>query len=679
MTNPRPTRVAIVGAGPAALAAALDLTKTEALRRQFCVTIYEQGYRAGGKCSGLRRPPFHTIEQNGTHYLFGCYDNAFDLARTAYDELQSTGVQGFGSFEAQFLPRHRIVFRQHFGGLWHDWSIELPPNGLTPGLGEGSLDFLSSRHIAMGVTYLLSIGLDQLAHVTRQPRLAASDHARSLQTALERILSLLPRGRPSSPAGLRAQVGLLRKWRDVSYRALHGYLGTSLLVYRAWVLFDLAASCLIGLLADDIQSPDDLERLNDVDLRDWLAGHGASQETLESAPLRGWYDAVAAYTDGDPSKPNIAAGVSLNALGRALLTYRGALFYSLRSEVADGFIAPLCAALTARGVRFAYFHRLWQVLPSHSADRIAALEFERQAVPKNGDPFSYDPFVQVAGRWCWPAEARQEQLASPAPPDLASFYAPRRGPTVQLEHDRDFDLVVLAIPLPTASAYCARVLDQKVSWRRALAALSSVETQSLRLYLDKSPEALGWRGKPGILSAFLAPFSTWEDNSHTLENQSWPVSLLPQTIASLFGVLRSESSSPGPEDAGYEMRRLADVRREALGFLTKHGCELWPGAREIDSASSFDFACLIDPEKRSGAERLQAQYLRANVGPAERYTTARAGSLRDRLRPDASGYENLFLAGDWTAAGTGTGSVEGAVLSGRVAARAIIERHWHRT
>jgi uncharacterized protein with NAD-binding domain and iron-sulfur cluster len=50
---------------------------------------------------------------------------------------------------------------------------------------------------------------------------------------------------------------------------------------------------------------------------------------------------------------------------------------------------------------------------------------------------------------------------------------------------------------------------------------------------------------------------------------------------------------------------------------------------------------------------------------------ATAGTLRFRLRADESGYENLYLAGDWIRNGVVIGSVEGAVVSGLQASRAI--------
>ena len=83
---------------------------------------------------------------------------------------------------------------------------------------------------------------------------------------------------------------------------------------------------------------------------------------------------------------------------------------------------------------------------------------------------------------------------------------------------------------------------------------------------------------------------------------------------------------------------------------------------------------LHDPSGGSGPDRLDAQYLRANIDPSERYVLALPGTTRYRLAADGSGYDNLVLAGDWTRTDWNVGCIEAAVQSGINAAAAIEAR-----
>ena len=80
------------------------------------------------------------------------------------------------------------------------------------------------------------------------------------------------------------------------------------------------------------------------------------------------------------------------------------------------------------------------------------------------------------------------------------------------------------------------------------------------------------------------------------------------------------------------------------------------------------------PATRPARARLDSQYWRANIDPSDRYVQSLPGTDRLRLRADGSGYDNLFLAGDWTDNGLNAGCIEGAVLSGLQAANAVMGR-----
>src|SRR4030095_11081049 len=85
MATRRRIRVAIVGGGCAAMAAALELTRPEQEGR-YAVTVYQLGWRLGGKgASG--RGASGRIEEHGLHVWMGWYENAFRLMRDCYREL----------------------------------------------------------------------------------------------------------------------------------------------------------------------------------------------------------------------------------------------------------------------------------------------------------------------------------------------------------------------------------------------------------------------------------------------------------------------------------------------------------------------------------------------------------------------------------------------------------------
>jgi uncharacterized protein with NAD-binding domain and iron-sulfur cluster len=69
--------------------------------------------------------------------------------------------------------------------------------------------------------------------------------------------------------------------------------------------------------------------------------------------------------------------------------------------------------------------------------------------------------------------------------------------------------------------------------------------------------------------------------------------------------------------------------------------------------------------------RFDFQFWRANIDPTERYVMAPANSTRHRLKASESGFDNLILAGDWIYNGLNVGSVEGAVMGGKLAANAV--------
>ena len=108
-------------------------------------------------------------------------------------------------------------------------------------------------------------------------------------------------------------------------------------------------------------------------------GHGADAETLESPLIRGLYDLVFAYEDGDPQRPRFSAGLGLQLATRMFLDYKGAIFWHMQAGMGEVVFAPIYEVLARRGVRFRYFHRVDGLGLSEDGRRIAVVRLSQQA------------------------------------------------------------------------------------------------------------------------------------------------------------------------------------------------------------------------------------------------------------------------------------------------------------
>jgi hypothetical protein len=77
-----------------------------------------------------------------------------------------------------------------------------------------------------------------------------------------------------------------------------------------------------------------------------------------------------------------------------------------------------------------------------------------------------------------------------------------------------------------------------------------------------------------------------------------------------------------------------------------------------------------DPS-RQGRARLDEQYWRVNIDPTERYVLSVTGSSRYRMTARGSGFENLYLTGDWIETVINAGCMEATISAGLAAAKAI--------
>jgi uncharacterized protein with NAD-binding domain and iron-sulfur cluster len=697
-----PIRVAIIGGGCAALAAAFELSRPEH-RGRYAITIYQQGFRLGGKgASG--RGPAGRIEEHGLHVWMGWYDNAFRLLRECYAELAAGGA-GPGAWPVRhwrdaFVPDPYVGVADRDGrGGWSSLLAYMPQRPGSPGDPVTGAPFTIAGYLGCAVELLVA-GMRDLHVYVHGAAADAGSIGAPARTLGQQIDALISYGRLATLAGLAEAGDILRRFfarpaeqppgpllalldrLTQTARDWIDALAADPEVGRRWYMVDLLLASLRGVIRDRIAlDPRGFDAINHLDFRDWLRLHGASERLLASDHLRGGlYDLSFAYVDGDPARPAFAAGDAMRGACRMFFTYRGAFFWKLRGGMGDVVFAPLYEALRRRGVAFRFFHRLDNVGLAADGSHVAALDMSIQAEVRGGGG-EYRPLVDVAGMPCWPAEPDYDQLVDGAALCAAgwqpeSFWEARRAGVRTLRVGDDFDLVVLGVGLGAVPHVCRELVARDARWRAMTERVTTVATQAFQLWLRADLGELGWPGPSPSLSGFAKPFDTWADMPHLIDVEAWRDP--PRAIAYFCGAL---PLPPGtPDDPQYWAAQRERVRNDAVAFLDHQIRPLWP--RAVRPGGGFRWELLADAA-RDGADRAEpagagpaqfaTQFWTANVNPSDRYTQSMPGSSAFRISPLDRTFDNLAIAGDWTACGINVGCVEAAVVSGRLAAHAIAE------
>jgi uncharacterized protein with NAD-binding domain and iron-sulfur cluster len=681
-------RIAVLGGGLGSLAAVHALTELPDWQDRFELTVYQIGWRLGGKARSGRNARAHNRSESFGHQVWwGCYDNAFALLRRCYKSLGRPPAAPLSTFRAAWKPAETLHIATGLDDHARLWPLSLAGNDALP--GDGVPPPSVWHYVEILLPWILDCipGLhpDLSSYALLAPHW--QDQARALLPALLRRASgqgvttfaafdptapdydaLLRQPAPTSPLGSRQR----RAWAqplvvgaEQSLRVLEA-AGAATLHPQFVPLLDLALAIVRGIIHDGLdRSALGFSAADDHDLRAWLRHHGASASSVANPLLNGFYAILHAYRDGDPERPALAAGAGLRLLLRALLAHRGALYYTPQADLGEVVFAPLYQLLRRRGVRFRFFHKVKQLRTD--GEHLTAIRLGRQVELDPGVD-EYEPLVTVKGIPCWPSRPLYGQIVlgdspliqaldfeSPDSPEIEEFTL-RRG--------ADFDEVILGIPGPALPRVCAELSQQLPRWREALEHADATATIGAQLWLTPSwaqlaghTTAVGAGALPG------ASLPRWANRSALIPHEAWTRDAWPATLAALDGPLPDTTSNSQPSS-----REL--VRDTVSAWLRDHPRRLWPEAA-LAATRELNWELLQDPSGRTGEHRLAAQHCWILGAPSDRHTLSLPGSSRHRLRPDDSGLKNLVLAGDWLTGGLDLGIAESAVIAGLQAARAL--------
>ncbi|MFO1326151.1 MAG: NAD(P)-binding protein [Rubrivivax sp.] len=735
---PAAVRVAIVGGGCAGMAAAWQLQQlnrrhaADPAAPRYEIDVYESSWRLGGKGASVRDRHGRIVE-HGLHVWLGFYENAFRLMREAYARARELGLGPqagraadrllFGRVEDAFGPEPHIgVASRRHDGDWQVWSGLFPP---MPGQPGEPLDAASSPFSWLGYgTRALGLVRALLQSLWTPPNDAAAqargqgrgrspldeaveldfsyDPVESPSAAVERLAQLGRLGALTGVAALLQGVTMLESFLRESNpqpqlaprlfrlaeavarqarRLLTELAGIDETLRRKTEIVDLVLTILVGLLRDRVVfSRDGLERIDHIDYREWLEGHGATRGALASPLVTGIYDLVFAYRDGRHDRPALSAAQAVRGALRMFFTYRGSMFWRMNGGMGDVVFAPLFRVLAAEGVRFHFRHTLERIDFDGRGQRRRVRALRLRTV---GAPGALQPQLRAdRSPEHWPLDESGCWLDEPDSPFPPGATAGRRV----LAEGEHFDAVVFACGIDPFVRACGETAPRHArprsaffkalpAWDAMRTHVATVATRSAQVWLDQDLEQLGWDRGPVIVAGLGAErpdtpdrgWETWADMTHLLATEA---ESRRRRGGAAAGRARSLAyfCSVLPDAEVAAMRRAA--QRDLKAALESGMRPYWPAAWGPGRGGALAHLVSADGQA-SGAGLLAQQVLVVNHAGSERYTQALPGSGRARLSPLDPTLENATIAGDWTDAGFNGGCVETAVMSGWLAAHAI--------
>ncbi|WP_052700957.1 NAD(P)-binding protein [Loktanella sp. S4079] len=682
-------KIAVIGGGVGAITAAYAITQQPNWQTEYDITIYQLGWRLGGKgASGRNMDHAGRIEEHGLHIWAGFYENGFRLMRDCYDQLNLTGLRSpdapLGTIDKAFTGLNHFLLAEEIttNGKTnvHPWLIEFEPNDDIPGEGSvlpspfGYLQELLEAVVKFAET-VMAESKPRTAHKMPdrfEPNLSrkgiATEQSSPLHHMREFVRKMPEAAEKHTPSDLMVLADMSRHAQEwlATQEDEHGNLSDE--ARRLKYMIDLSLAFFRGAI-DNGLFLNGFDAIDDHEISQWLLDYGASKEAVYSALFRGCYDYVFGYPGGITDHRSVGAGTAIRGLLRLAFTYKGSLFFKMTAGMGDTIFGPYYQILKHRGVKFKFFNAARKLTLDPTKTYINGIEMVEQAELKGDD---YDPFVDVKGLPCWPSQPLWDQLKNGAALkrsgiNFESEKEPPTGKPYTLLRGKDFDDVILGASLGSLPYLASDLIAASNRWKLMMEKVQTVATHAAQFWLDKPAKDLGWdtlvakhnNDVPAdletVMTSYVEPLDTWADLSELIPAEDWKS---PPPVALAY------FCSPA-KDAGVETKPFKERVKE---WADKDLVRLWPKAKK---AGGFDLDLLHSETGTTGEEKFESQYFRENFFGSERYVLSVPGSVQYRLPPDGTGFVNLYAAGDWTRCGINAGCVEAATISGLAAARGL--------
>lgn len=695
-------KIAVLGGGMGALSAVYGITNQPNWEEKYDITVYQMGWRLGGKgASGRNTKLANRIEEHGLHIWFGFYDNAFKIMKDCYKELDRKNTLPdcpILDWDDAFKPHDLLVFREKIKTRWVNCYFDRPTNDFKPGT---ECDIFKSpwSNICLLIEFLhyqyQKTDLSSITTINKDETLS-SDFADKIITYVKGVVEKTSLNKSSLLLGIAKTyantlddnilikdrskclfiLDLLNYFKEWLWNNIHHDIYENDDIRHLWYATDLGLSMIRGIIHDEIYIKG-FDSIDHLDFKEWIQLHGASDITSNSPIIDGLYSGNFSYIEGDTNRPNFAAGVFLQCMLRIMLTYKGSFIYKLQAGMGEIVFAPIYETLKQRGVVFKFFHQTVKLNYDDTSKSISSIKLKKQVKLLNNKGIdTYDPMLEINNIPCWPVEPKFEQIQNgeqlqKLKVNLESNYQIKWKDEefVTLVKGQDYDQIILGISIAALPPICSDLIESLPKWREMVNQIKTVQTQAMQLWLNKETRESGWPLDAPLMVTFERPHENWLDASHLITMENWKPDDSVKSIAYFCSAMPIESKYSTDSSSENSNRYNMKILNDSVDWLNNHSKSLWPNFCNPDT--SFNWNILVDPNSMNGAERLQSQYLRANIDPSEQFVISTTNATKYRMRTDESGVINLFLTGDWIYNGFNVGCIESATMSGLQCSRAI--------
>ena len=143
---------------------------------------------------------------------------------------------------------------------------------------------------------------------------------------------------------------------------------------------------------------------------------------------------------------------------------------------------------------------------------------------------------------------------------------------------------MFAISIGAIPYLCKDILAHRPEWREMVAKVTTVQTQTMQLWMRRTTPELGWGipfKKPHdtvIGATYLNPLDGQVDFTHLLKWENWPAANRPKSLWYFSGAMADYETPPPFIDTDYPRRQYERVKAQCVQYLQASMGPLLPKA-----------------------------------------------------------------------------------------------------